>query len=60
MKEKSINCVQNWYTEVFEVPDHDFDIRSSTFKLADPILRSKNQKVLKFFSKLVYKGIRSR
>ena len=36
-QEQSLNCVQNLYTEVLKVADHDFAIRLSKLKMADPI-----------------------
>ena len=47
IRRKLIDCAQNWYTEVFEVADQDFDIRLPKFKMADAIWRLKIGKQLR-------------
>ena len=51
-KEKSINCVQNWHIWIFEVPDHDFDISLSKYKVA---VKSSNEAL--FLLKICIKGL---
>ena len=45
----SLTCVQYLYTEVFEVADHDLDIRLLTFKAADAIRHLKILRSSSFF-----------
>ena len=44
VRKKSLNCVQNWYTEVFEVADQDFAIELSKLSMKDAIWRLKIRK----------------